>query len=105
MTLSGNVVLRQGRQIVRGETLTIDLKTGRARVENAGQANITAKPLQHGAAPKVTANPNQRDCGGRMCAVFYPGDLENQRRPKQRPRQTGRTPDIGNGWSTSTRAK
>jgi lipopolysaccharide transport protein LptA/LPS export ABC transporter protein LptC len=105
VTLSGNVVLRQGRQIIRGETLTIDLKTGRARVENAGQANITAKPLQHGAAPKVTANPNQRDCGGRMCAVFYPGDLENQRRPKQRPQKTGRTPDIGNGWSTSTRAK
>ena len=104
VTLSGNVVLRQGRQIVRGETLSIDLRTGRARVENAGPGKTTAKRLQHGSAPKITANPNQRDCGGRMCAVFYPSDLQRQRPARQQPGRAPRPkPDIGSGWSTSTR--
>jgi lipopolysaccharide transport protein LptA/LPS export ABC transporter protein LptC len=104
VTLSGNVVLRQGRQIVRGETLSIDLRTGRARVENAGPGKTTAERLKHGAAPKITANPNQRDCGGRMCAVFYPSDLQRQRPARQQPGRAPRPrPDIGSGWSTSTR--
>lgn len=103
VTLTGNVVLRQGRQIVRGEKLTVDLKTGRARVENAGRGKTTAKPLQHGAAPKITANRNQRDCGGRMCAVFFPRDFEQQRaKPQARSKPGAQKPSISNGWSTST---
>jgi lipopolysaccharide transport protein LptA/LPS export ABC transporter protein LptC len=104
VTLTGNVVLRQGRQIVRGETLTVDLKTGRARVENAGRGKTTAKPLQHGPAPKITANRNQRDCGGRMCAVFYPSDFDRQRaKPKSRSTPPPSKPAISDDWSTSTR--
>jgi LPS export ABC transporter protein LptC/lipopolysaccharide transport protein LptA len=106
VTLTGNVVLRQGRQIVRGETLSIDLKTGLARVQNAAPANNATKHLVHGPAPRITADPKQRDCGGQMCAVFFPRDVRQRPAPgvartaPARPRAA--VPSVGSGWSTST---
>ena len=37
MTLAGNVVLSQGENVIKGDRLVIDLKTGRSRFENEGQ--------------------------------------------------------------------
>ncbi|MGI9477816.1 MAG: LPS export ABC transporter periplasmic protein LptC [Hyphomicrobiaceae bacterium] len=107
VTISGNVVLRRGRQTVRGETLVIDLKTGLSRMKNAGRKNNTARPLTFGPAPKITGNPHTRDCGGQMCAVFYPMDVQKeQARRKGRKgaarRQKQRKPRLDSGWSSST---
>ena len=106
VTISGNVVLKQGRQIIRGDRLVIDLKTGRSRMKNAAPDRNTAESLKFGAAPRITANPKQRDCGGQMCAVFYPQDAQ-QKQAGGRPRSTGarrtrRKPKVDSGWSATT---
>ncbi len=107
VTISGNVVLQRGRQIVRGDTLIIDLETGRSRMKNATPDKNTAKRLTFGAPPRMTANPNQRDCGGQMCAVFYPKDVQKAQTDRKarssgaRPRNQ-RKPRLESGWSTST---
>lgn len=106
VTISGNVVLQRGRQIVRGDKLIIDLKTGRSRMKMAPAKN-TAKSFTLGAAPRITANPRRRDCGGKMCGVFYPGDF--QKAQAERKARSGgarskkrRKPKLESGWSTST---
>ena len=33
MTMTGNVVLTHGKDVVTGDRLTVDLRTGRAKVE------------------------------------------------------------------------
>jgi len=40
VTLSGNVVVTQGQNVVRGETLFIDLTTGLSRVEGGKGARV-----------------------------------------------------------------
>jgi len=109
VTLSGNVVVKRGRQIVRGDRLIIDLKTGLSRMKNAAPDRNAKKPLTFGAAPKITANPKRRDCGGQMCAVFYPQDAQREGtagKRAQKPSRGGparrRRPSVDQGWSTST---
>jgi lipopolysaccharide transport protein LptA len=107
VTLAGNVVLERGRQIVRGDRLVIDLKTGLSRMLNAPSAGKTAKRLTFGPAPRITANPGQRDCGGQMCAVFYPMDARRQRderkgRDAAAAARKRRAPQLERGWSSST---
>ena len=113
--LSGNVVLRQGRQVVQGDKLRIDLTSGLSRIERkSGPAwSSVARDSQGSARPsgldsKVRINGgDQRACGGRMCATFYPGDLQKLRNRAQggaaKPRPSNQAPaEIGSGWSAST---
>ncbi|MBU2533146.1 MAG: LPS export ABC transporter periplasmic protein LptC [Alphaproteobacteria bacterium] len=111
VTLTGNVVLQRGRQIVRGDQLIIDLKTGLSRVKNAGPERNTAKPLTFGAAPRITADPAARDCGGQMCAVFYPQDAKRDQEARKSAKKAGGkqpalkqapTPRLDSGWAAST---
>jgi len=103
VTISGNVVLRQGRQIVRGDRLIIDLKTGLSRMKNAGPDRNQRKPLTFGAAPQITANPGRRDCGGQMCAVFFPADVQKKQLKKAPTVSSDRSrnsPRLDSGWTT-----
>lgn len=103
VTIAGNVVLQRGRQIVRGDRLIIDLKTGMSRMKNAAPDKNTARRLTLGRAPRITGNRGTRDCGGQMCAVFYPGDA--QKAPTGENRSGGgprRKPKLDKGWSAST---
>lgn len=114
VTISGNVVLQRGRQIIRGDRLIIDLKTGLSRMKNAAPEKNTAKRLTFGTPPRITANPGQRDCGGQMCAVFFPQDLEKEQTARNRKTQRAgrsrvpkgnaapRKPRLDSGWSTTT---
>lgn len=102
VTLTGNVVLKRGRQIVRGDTLVIDLTTGQSRMKNAGKGRKIAKPMTFGVQPKITADPKRRDCGGQMCAVFYPSDLQKQQADPKKRTKPKRKPKLDSGWSTST---
>jgi lipopolysaccharide export system protein LptA len=54
VTVGGNVVLTQGENVLKGDRLVIDLKTGESRFENAGTGNATT--------------------GGRIRALFMPKD-------------------------------
>ncbi len=123
ITLSGNVVLKQGRQLVRGERLVIDLTSGLSRIERgkkAGWKSKTASPSpppartsRRSAKPSDIPNTdNLKACGERMCAMFFPGDIL-QKKPRQpapkaattdaKKSSTAKRPaDIGTGWYSST---
>ena len=125
VALVGNVVLKQGRQEIRGAKLIIDLNTGLSRMETAGgqrriatvpgaqEPTKTPGPKSKGGSPAT----NRRDCGGRMCAVFFPGDFQKTKDGKRVVRSPGnaaakararaRTPgakkqSVGSSWSAST---
>ncbi len=54
VTVGGNVVLMQGKNVLKGDRLVIDLKTGESRFENRGDASA----------------------GGRIRALFMPKDVK-----------------------------
>ncbi|MCB1510174.1 MAG: LPS export ABC transporter periplasmic protein LptC [Hyphomicrobiaceae bacterium] len=123
ITMTGNVVLEQGNQVVRGPKLVIDLTTGISRMETFGRLPAASGKTAI-APPPVTDKNNPNACGGRMCAIIYPQQLkeERQRRrgaspppgggakrqpspapttPPRQPRKRPRT-DVGSGWASST---
>ncbi len=116
--LNGNVVLKQGRQIIRGERLRIDLKSGLSRVETkAGRAWSSVSRDPQGSATPSGLKPkglrdagNRQACGGRMCAMFYPGDLQKRQKGNGKGGATARPSNkkapaaIGSGWSASTQS-
>ncbi len=115
--LNGNVLLKQGRQLIRGERLRIDLKSGLSRVETkSGPAWSSVMRDRKGTATPAGIQPkglqdaaNRRACGGRMCAMFYPGDLQRQQKATRKGGNTGSPKKqapaaIGSGWSASTQS-
>ena len=91
VTLGGDVVLSQGRNVVRGPKLVIDMVTGLSRMESARPvaaapsagaaghvpAGTPAAADAGKAATGVSADSGPGICGGRMCAVFYPKDAKD----------------------------
>ncbi len=67
VTVGGNVVLTQGENVLKGDRLVIDLKTGESRFENTG--NTTA--------------------GGRIRALFMPKDAGKKAKPGETKAQSG----------------
>jgi lipopolysaccharide export system protein LptA len=69
MTIGGNVVLSQGENVIKGDRLVIDLKTGRSRFENEGQLTATKrvrgifKPKQLGDAVNKGAAAVESEIG------------------------------------------
>jgi lipopolysaccharide transport protein LptA/LPS export ABC transporter protein LptC len=91
--LGGDVVLTQGRNVVRGPKLVIDMTTGQSRMETSRPAVAQAAPAsapaefavhdrEGGRQPAASAPSNAGRaspggaCGGRMCAVLYPKDAK-----------------------------
>jgi len=102
VTLGGKVVLKEGRQILNGDSLVIDLATGLSQLKRTPGAAT--------AAGAVRPDPATGQCGGRMCAVFYPKDIEEaQKRAAAERRASAATPPsterapTTSGWSTDTR--
>ena len=125
IALVGNVVLKQGRQVIRGAKLVIDLNTGLSRMETSGgQRRVATGRGGQDPAKTVATKPkgvsdtaNRRACGGRMCAVFFPGDFQKTKDGKRVVRSPGSasaktntrrtTPgqqkqSVGSSWSAST---
>ncbi len=75
--LGGDVVLNQGKNVIRATSLMIDMKTGNAVVEtspdaaNAGWASTLVQPSRKGSLK----TPIRRMRGGRPSAVFYPTQI------------------------------
>ena len=107
VTINGNVILEFGRQVIRGEQLVIDLKTGLSRIKRTAsqpsrgdKAAPPYRPMEHGNPPSITNSPKQRDCGGRPCAVFFIQDLKKQR--LKRKKVPARRPGNSSSWSATT---
>ena len=58
ITLTGNVVVSQGQNVIHGERVVVDMVSGNARVESAGNSASTAAP-------------------GRVRALIQPGKSQN----------------------------
>jgi lipopolysaccharide export system protein LptA len=90
VTIGGDVVVREGRNVIKATRLIIDMTTGESRFERQapGAGVIVAAPppvgpsapiTKENAAPPAVAQGN---CNGRPCAVFFPNDLkERQKQP------------------------
>lgn len=123
VVLGGDVTLTQGRNVVRGPRLVIDMTTGLSRMETRRPSGAqTAGSQQQKGAPS-TANPSASRggnaptakgwpagaCGGRMCAVFYPEDakaLAERRKAESAPRPDKsaqpKRGDAASSWSSTT---
>jgi lipopolysaccharide transport protein LptA/LPS export ABC transporter protein LptC len=75
-TLGGNVVLTQGKNVVRGTKLVIDMTTGEAVIQNEAPATNSATTI----APDgtATAATSATSAGGRPSATFFIDDIKNQ---------------------------
>ena len=69
VTVGGNVVLTQGENVLKGDRLVIDLKTGESRFENTGNAAA----------------------GGRIRALFMPKDAKKAKPGEAKAQPGGAT--------------
>ena len=74
-TLGGDVVLTQGKNVIRGTKLIIDMTTG--------QSVIKTEPTSAGGGSPMISSSDGDGSGiivksGRPSAVFYPGELKSQ---------------------------
>ena len=111
VTVGGDVVLTQGRNVIRGPKLVIDMVTGQSRMEQVG--GVASAPGDGNAQTNAKAIGDGA-CGGRMCAVFYPKELKEIQEKQRSEQQQGATrkaapaaPPSGggsatSGWSTDT---
>jgi len=112
VVLGGNVTLTQGRNVVRGPRLVIDMTTGLSRMETGRNGAQTAGSGTDAPGKKGVATG---DCGGRMCAVFYPEDIKAlaQRKARNAPaagntKKESAAPDrrvqgeAASSWSSTT---
>lgn len=108
VTLGGDVVITQGKNIVRGTRLKIDMTTGNSVIETAPEAAgagwaSTMQP-KGGTAKSVAVPGGVAARGGRPSAVFYPTQFkqkngENQSGQTSRPSEGGAS---ASGWSATT---
>jgi LPS export ABC transporter protein LptC/lipopolysaccharide transport protein LptA len=70
-TLGGNVVLTQGKNVVRGTKLVIDMTTGETTIKTEAAVSTSAPAVAaDGTATAATSN------AARPSAVFYPGEMK-----------------------------
>jgi lipopolysaccharide export system protein LptA len=92
VTVGGNVVLTQGQNVLKGDRLVIDLKTGESRFENTGneaaggriRALFMPKDAAKGGAPEDAK----------------PGDAKSGESPDKKADSKGSKPDKGKNAET-----
>ncbi len=97
VVLGGDVVLTQGKNVVRGTKLTIDMVTGESVMDSdsSGAWSATAAPNgQQGQT--VTSRPGS---SSRPSAIFYPRDQNPAGKKPSGAAKEGAAP--GGGWSTA----
>ena len=79
-TLGGNVVLTQGKNVVRGTKLVIDMNTGESVIKTEAVASGRPNVAPDGTATTATGTSS------RPSAVFYPGEMKaNADKKKAKP--------------------
>jgi lipopolysaccharide export system protein LptA len=87
--VGGKVIVSQGKSVVEGTKLLIDMNTGQSRFEVAETAKAAA-----GQAEASPTCPEGQVCSkGRVRAVFYPKEVEAERKKKADERGAG--PEAG----------
>lgn len=102
--VTGNVTMKQGRNVSHGPKAVIDLTTGLYRMESPTPTswNSTTSPVGYGGLPDLNAglpaqpSPKVADPAtgcppGRMCAVFHQQDAKDAER-KQKPKPPSEPP-------------
>jgi lipopolysaccharide transport protein LptA/LPS export ABC transporter protein LptC len=92
-TVTGRVVVHQGKNVVEGSKLIMDLTSGRTRFENDGPEKPTAGPAPESTLPCVagqtcTSKPRVR-------AVFYPKDTKRLPAARGEPSLGSAAPPAG----------
>lgn len=106
VTLGGDVVLTQGKNIVRGTRLKIDMTSGNSVIETAPEAAgagwaSTMKP-DGGSSASVPAPGGVGARGGRPSAVFYPTQFKQSgKKGGTSGRETGSGPSSSS-WGATT---
>ncbi len=94
VTLGGEVVMTQGKNVVRGTKLVIDMTTG--------ESVISTEPGARGGQPMISSSEGDGSGiivkSGRPSAVFYPNELK-EKAEKAAPAVTG-TDKPGSGWQS-----
>jgi len=79
-TLGGDVVLKQGKNVVRGTKLVIDMTTGESVIKTEAVADGRTTVSPNGTTTTATGTPS------RPSAVFYPGEMKaNADKKKAKP--------------------
>jgi lipopolysaccharide transport protein LptA len=101
VVLGGDVILTQGKNVVRGTELTIDMVTGESIIDNGKDGN-------NDGAWSATASSNDKKgqnftnrpgSGSRPSAIFYPQDKKPaEKKPTPPANQPQASP--GGGWSS-----
>jgi lipopolysaccharide export system protein LptA len=64
ITLSGNVVVSQGQNVIHGERVVVDMVTGNARVESAGSGAAGGGPAASPGRVRALIQPSKGQNGG-----------------------------------------
>ncbi|MGE0022751.1 MAG: LPS export ABC transporter periplasmic protein LptC [Hyphomicrobium sp.] len=102
ITMGGNVVLSRGKNMVRGTRLLIDMTSGESKIDTAPQ-NTTASPSGGGWVTEAPAEPAP-ESKGRASAVFFPEEVEAERKKSEARKSKAQTPPGGtpvDGWSAT----
>lgn len=98
VTVGGDVILAQGKNVVRGTRLVIDMASGESTIETAPDT-AAPKAGAEGWAANSPAGPAGTPSQGRPSAVFYPDQLKAMR---DGGKQGGGKPSTGDAWQAST---
>jgi lipopolysaccharide export system protein LptA len=85
VTLGGEVLLTQGKNVVHGNLLVIDMATGQSSIHEDPGAAWTAKAAPEGEDSSSGIVVQGPSIGGRPSAVFYP-------KARKTPSQNGQPP-------------
>jgi len=82
--LGGKVVVIQGKNVVEGTKLVIDMNTGQSKFETAAPKNAPLAEAGAPSAPKVEGCAEGQVCTkNRVRAVFYPKDMSDAQKKKK----------------------
>ena len=90
VTVGGNVVLTQGENVLKGDKLVIDLKTGESRFENSGNEAAGGR-IRALFMPKEGAKKGK---GAKPAAADDAGDTPDDDAKRDKPSATGMPDDI-----------
>ncbi|HVY42282.1 MAG TPA: LPS export ABC transporter periplasmic protein LptC [Hyphomicrobiaceae bacterium] len=108
--VGGKVVVSQGKSVIEGTKLFIDMNTGQSRIEVANaQQGVSA--INGAPAGAAAACPEGQVCKGRIRAVFYPKEIEAAKKKAEERAPGAETksdsaskPSTGtSSWSSTTR--
>jgi lipopolysaccharide export system protein LptA len=90
VTVGGNVVLTQGENVLKGDRLVIDLKTGESRFENSGNETAGGR-IRALFMPKEGAKKGK---GAKPAAADDAGDTSADDAKRDKPPATGMPDDV-----------